>query len=163
MKKIRPKKDSTPRYLWHLSSSPLLGKDRVVMIPKKRGVNRGDTEPKVPRTCVSIYPSGGFVAIPLYEKRRYYLYRSEEKITSHYTYDVLDAVATGERWILDYQPFIKVAEFSAQEFNSYREAVNKKQIILGHNGSCNTARIREAKELIQRRLRRKFGITRKSG
>ena len=161
--KLKTKKDTTARYLWHLSSSRLLGADEVVMTPKARGVNRGEDEPKIARVCVSIYPSGGFTAIPLYKGRKYYLYRSKEKITSHYSVRVLDAVATGERWLLEDQPFIKVASFSPAEFKHYLDVVNSRSIILGHNGTRNVRQIRDAKRAVYRLLNRKFGITSRNG
>ena len=77
------KKDNKRRYLWHLSCSPRLGADVVTMVPSRRGANRGSDEPKNTRFCCSIHPAGGFVALPLKDRRRYYLYRSVSKVTSY--------------------------------------------------------------------------------
>lgn len=152
------KKDNKRRYLWHLSCSRRLGADIVTMVPSRRGTNRGSQEPKNTRFCCSIHPAGGFVALPLNDRRRYYLYRSVRKVTSYHPYDVGDAPGTGERWLFEECDFKKVAVISPAKFCDYYDKVRKYFISLG---SCDRRSInnqRNAAKAILRKLRKEYII-----
>lgn len=154
------KKDNNRRYLWHLSCSPRLGADIVTMVPSRRGVNRGSQEPKNTRFCCSIHPAGGFVALPLNDRRRYYLYRSVRKVTSYKPYEVGDAPGTGERWLFDECDFKKVAVISPDDFCAYYDKVKKYAILLGSAGRNSIRNQRNAAKAILRKLDREYFICR---
>jgi len=154
------KKDPELRYLWHLSCSPRLGADIVTMVPSRRGVNRGSQEPKNTRFCCSIHPAGGFVALPLNDRRRYYLYRSVRKVTSYKPYEVGDAPGTGERWLFDECDFKKVAVISPDDFCAYYDKVKKYAISLGSAGRNSIRNQRNAAKAILRKLDREYFICR---
>lgn len=152
------RKDYKLRYLWHLSCSPRLGADVVTMVPSRRGANRGSQEPKNTRFCCSIHPAGGFVALPLNDRRRYYLYRSVSKVTSYRTYEVGDAPGTGERWLFDECDFKKVAVISPNEFCKYYGKVRKYGISLGSASRQSINDQRNAAKAILRKLQKEFVI-----
>jgi len=152
------RKDYKLRYLWHLSCSPRLGADVVTMVPSHRGINRGDNEPHNTRFCCSIYPTGGFVALPLREKRKYYLYRSVSKITSYRPYDVGDSSGTGERWLFDDYDFKKMLEIPSKDFRLYRDTIDTFDLDLGSCFSENIKRQRRALVAIHNLLKKEFVI-----
>jgi hypothetical protein len=128
------------------------------MVPSRRGTNRGSQEPKNTRFCCSIHPAGGFVALPLNDRRRYYLYRSVSKVTSYRTYEVGDALGTGERWLFDECDFKKVAVISPNEFCKYYDKMRKYGISLGSAGRQSINYQRNAAKAILRKLQKEFVI-----
>lgn len=152
------KKDNNRRYLWHLSCSPRLGADVVTMVPSRRGANRDSLEPKNTRFCCSIHPAGGFVALPLKNCRKYYLYRSVRKVTSYRPYAVGDASGTGERWLFEECDFKKVATISASEFCDYYDKVKKYFITLGSPSDRSITNQRNAAKAILRKLQKEYII-----
>lgn len=152
------KKDNERRYLWHLSCSPRLGADVVTMVPSIRGANRGSEEPKNTRFCCSIHPAGGFVALPLKDRRRYYLYRSIRKVTSYKPYAVGDAPGTGERWLFEPCDFKKVAVISPNNFCTYYDKLRKYFFSLGSPSRESIKNQRNAAKAILRKLRKEFVI-----
>ena len=99
------KTDPIKRYYYHLTYYDL--GDEVNLKPLF-GDNRAEDEPPGERICVSNHPAKCFVAIPLDGCDRLHLYRTKEKITAKYSYGICDRDVTGEKWLTEETPSIRI-------------------------------------------------------
>jgi hypothetical protein len=157
------KRDKTPRFAWHLSCSRKLGADKVVLKPSKRGINRGDNEPKDSRVCVSLEPGGCFVAIPTDSDRKFHLYRTYNKVKSYHPYEVDDAKVTQERWLTESKTFIRMHTFSSDDMEIYRGIFHSIQkanhgYAIGGNDAGSLKSQKDARKKINKALKQ-IGIS----
>lgn len=107
-----------PRYWYHISSATLRSKARLKAFKNEDAATREETEPNVPRICVSPSLDKCILAVPVGGLNTYKIFRTSSKVVARKPFrvkkrDILpfDAEITEEHWLLEDTDFVKVGEF----------------------------------------------------
>ena len=82
--------------------------DKVTFDPQDDGINRGDGEPMIARTCVGPRISNCLAALPYIRNAEIYVYRTARRIFAHHPFQVMDSKVTREKWIIKQVRLVKI-------------------------------------------------------
>jgi hypothetical protein len=125
------KPDQTLRFYYHITSQEWGDEKKLHPVGGNYG-NRAWDEPENPRTCVAPSIAHCLSAVTYSRASVYKVYRTDTKVIAYWPYAVEDAIVTRERWIIDSQVFVRVADLSIEPF-LYSEEIPDE---FRHNNEC---------------------------